>query len=81
MSVCPHLRPPVCFSTVTYAEMNEDSFHQMMEGNDWTYFPLFSDKEFLNEDWPKYTHTESCPAIGNARHGCKSLRYSKYQRN
>ena len=33
-----------------YGEMDEDSFHQMMEGNDWTYYPLFSDKEFLNED-------------------------------
>ena len=35
---------------------------------------LFSDKEFLNEDWHKYTCTESCAAIGNARHGCESLR-------
>ena len=34
-----------------YGEMDEDSFNQMMEGNDWTYSPLFSDKEFLNEDW------------------------------
>ena len=33
-----------------YGDMDEDSFHQMMEGNDWTYSPLFSDKEFLNED-------------------------------
>ena len=57
-----------------YGEMDEDSFHQMMEGNDWTYYPLFSDKEFLNEDWHKYTCIESCAAIGNARHGCKSLR-------
>ena len=56
-----------------YGEMDEDSFHQMMEGNDWTYYPLFSDKEFLNEDWHKYTCIESCAAIGNARHGCKSL--------
>ena len=56
-----------------YVEMDEDSFHQMMEGNDWTYSPLFSDKEFLNEDWHKYTCIESCAAIGNARHGCKSL--------
>ena len=23
-----------------YGEMDEDSFHQMMEGNDWTYYPL-----------------------------------------
>ena len=44
-----------------------------MEGNGWTYSPLFSDKEFLNEDWHKYTCTETCTAIGNARHGCKSL--------
>ena len=46
-----------------YGEMDEDSFHQMMEGNDWTYYPLFSDKEFLNEDWHKYTCIESCAAI------------------
>ena len=46
--------------TTMYGEMNEDSFHQMMEGNDWTYCPLFSDKEFLNEDWHKYTCTETC---------------------
>ena len=57
-----------------YGEMDKDSFHQMMEGNDWTYSPLFSDKEFLNEDWHKYTCIESCAAIGNARHGCESLR-------
>ena len=56
-----------------YGEMDEDIFHQMMEGNDWTYYPLFSDKEFLNEDWHKYTCIESCAAIGNARHGCESL--------
>ena len=53
--------------------MDEDSFHQMMEGNDWTYYSLFSDKEFLNEDWHKYTYIESCAAIGNTRHGCESL--------
>ena len=35
---------------------------------------MFSDKEFLNEDWHKYTCTESCAAIGNARHGCESHR-------
>ena len=35
---------------------------------------MFSDKELLNEDWHKYTCIESCAAIGNARHGCKSLR-------
>ena len=33
----------------------------------------FSDKEFLNGDWHKYTCTETCAAIGNARHGCESL--------
>ena len=49
-----------------YGEMDEESFHRMMEGNDWTYSPLFSDKEFLNEDWHKYTCTETCAAIGNA---------------
>ena len=27
-----------------YGDMDEDSFHQMMEGNDWIYYPLFSDK-------------------------------------
>ena len=45
----------------------------MMEANDWTYYSLFSDKEFLYEDWYKYTSIESCAAIGNARHGCESL--------
>ena len=59
--------------TTMYGDMDEDSFHRMMEGNDWTYSPLFSDKEFLNEDWHKYTCTETCAAIGNARHGCASL--------
>ena len=53
--------------------MDEDSFHQKMEGNDWTYYSLFSDKEFLNEYWHKYTCIESCAAIENARHGCESL--------
>ena len=47
-----------------YGEMDEESFHRMMEGNDWTYSPLFSDKEFLNEDWHKYTCTETYAAIG-----------------
>ena len=56
-----------------YGEMDEESFHRMMEGNDWTYSPLFSDKEFQNEDWHKYTCTETCAAIGNTRHGCESL--------
>ena len=36
--------------TTIYGDMDEDSFHRMMEGSDWTYSPLFSDKEFLNED-------------------------------
>ena len=58
--------------TTMYGEMDEGNFHSMMEGNDWTYSPLFSDKEFLNEDWHKYTCTETCAAIGNARHGCES---------
>ena len=60
------------FETI-YGEMDEDSFHQMMEGNDWTYYPLFRDKEFLNGDWHKYTCIKACAAIGNARHGCESL--------
>ena len=59
--------------TTMYGDMDEDCFHHMMEGNDWTYSPLFSDKEFLNEDWYKYTCTETCTAIGNVRHGCESL--------
>ena len=53
--------------------MDEDNFHQKMEGNDLTYYPLFSDKEFLNEDWHNYTCIESCAAIEDARHGCESL--------
>ena len=56
-----------------YGEMDEESFHGMMDGNDWTYSPLFSDKEFQNDGWHKYTGTETCAAIGDARHGCKSL--------
>ena len=48
----------------------------MMEGNDWTCSPLFSDKEFLNGRWHKYTCTETSAAIGNAGYG-----YSEYQRN
>ena len=58
---------------ILYGEMDEDSFHQKMEGNDLTYYPLFSDKEFLNEDWHNYTCIESCAAIEDARHGCESL--------
>ena len=60
------------FKTV-YAEKNEDSFDQKMEGNDQIHTSMFSDKGFLNEDWHKHTCTESCAAIGNARHGCESL--------
>ena len=56
-----------------YEEKNEDSFDQKMEGNDQIHTSLFSDKVFLNEDWHKHTCTESCAAIGNARHGCESL--------
>ena len=54
--------------------MDEDSFHQKMEVNDWTYYSLLSNKEFLNEDWHNYTCIESCAAIEDARHGCESLR-------
>ena len=53
--------------------MDEDNFHQKMEGNDLTYSSLFNDKEFLNEDWHNYTCIVSCAAIGVARHGCESL--------
>ena len=59
---------------ILYGEIDEDSFHQKMEGSDLTYYPLFSDKEFLNEDWHNYTCIESCAAIEDARHGCESLR-------
>ena len=58
---------------ILYGDIDEDNFHQEMKGNDLTYYPLFSDKEFLNEDWHNYTCIESCAAIGNARHGCKCL--------
>ena len=58
---------------ILYGEMDEDNFHQKMEGNDLTYYPLFSDKEFLNEDWHNYTCIESCAAKEDARHGCNSL--------
>ena len=64
----------ICPFDILYGEMDEDSFHQEMEGNDLTYYPLFSDKEFLNDDWHNYTCIESCAAIEDARHGCKSLR-------
>ena len=43
--------------------MDEESFHRMMEGNDWTYSTLFSDKELQNEDWHKYICSETCAAI------------------
>ena len=56
-----------------YEEKNEDSFYQKMEGSDQIHTSLFSDKVFLNEDWHKHTCTESCAAIGNARHGSESL--------
>ena len=56
-----------------YGEIDEDNFHQKMEGNDLTYYPLFSDKEFLNEDWHNYTCIESCATIEDAKHGCESL--------
>ena len=62
------------YCNILYGEIDEDNFHQEMKGNDLTYYPLFSDKEFLNEDWHNYTCIESCAAIGNARHGCESLR-------
>ena len=58
---------------ILYGDMDEDSFHQKMKGNDLTYYPLFSDKEFFNEDWHNYTCIESCAAIEDARHGCESL--------
>ena len=56
-----------------YEEKNQDSFDHKMEVNDQIHTSLFSDKEFQNEDWHKYTCTESCAAIGNARHKCESL--------
>ena len=56
-----------------YGKMNQESYHKMIEGNDQIDTPLFNDKGLLNEDWNKYTCTESCAAIGNARHGCESL--------
>ena len=56
-----------------YGKMNQESCHKMREGNVQVDTSLFSDMGFLNEDWNKYTCTESCAAIGNARHGCESL--------
>ena len=58
---------------ILYGKMNQESCHKMIEGNDQIDTPLFIDIGFLNEDWNKYTCTESCAAIGNARHGCESL--------
>ena len=58
---------------ILYGKMNQESCHRMIEGNDQIDTSLFSDMGFLNEDWNKYTCTESCAAIGNARHGCESL--------
>ena len=57
----------------TMYEENEDSFDQKMEGIDQIHTSLFRDIVFLNEDWHKQTCTESCAAIGNARHGIESL--------
>ena len=56
---------------ILYGEMDEENFHQKMEGNDLTYY---KNKEFLDEDWHNYTCIESCAAIEDARHGCESLR-------
>ena len=58
---------------VLYGETIQDSCHGMREGNVQIDTSLFSDIGFLNEDWDNYTCTESCAAIGNARHGCESL--------
>ena len=58
---------------ILYGKMNQESCHKMREGNVQIDTSLFSDMGFLNEDWNKYTCTESCAAIGNARHGCESL--------
>ena len=59
---------------ILYGKMNQESYHKMIEGNDQIDTLLFSDMGFLNKDCNKYTCTESCAAIWNARHGCKSLR-------
>ena len=58
---------------ILYGKMDQDSCHKMIESNDQIYTPLLYDKGFLNEDRNKYACTESCAAIGNARHGCKSF--------
>ena len=58
---------------ILYGKMNQESCHKMIEGNDQIDTPLFIDMGFLNKDWNKYICTESCAAIGNARHGSKSL--------
>ena len=66
-----------------YGEMDEDSFLRIMEGNDWTYSPLFSDKEFLNDVWHKYTCTETCACHLEHKAWMRVSwdRYSEYQRN
>ena len=68
---------------ILYGEIDEDNFHQKMESNDLTYYPLFSDKEFLNEDWHNYKCIESCATIEDVRHWMRVSwdRYSEYQRN
>ena len=58
---------------ILYGKMNQESCHMMREGNAQIDTSLFIDMGFHNKDWNKYTCTESCAAIGNARHGCESL--------
>ena len=58
---------------ILYGETNQGGCHIMREGNVQIDTSLFSDMGFLNEDWNKYTCTESCAAIEDARHGCESL--------
>ena len=53
---------------ILYGKTNQESCHKMKEGNVQIDTSLFSDTGFLNEDWNKYTCTESCAATGNARH-------------
>ena len=49
---------------ILYGKMDQEGCHIMIEGNDQIDTPFFSDRGFLNEDWNKYTCTESCAAIG-----------------
>ena len=56
-----------------YGEMDEDSFHQMMEGNDWTYIHCLVIKNSLMRISINTHVLSQCAAIGNARHGCESL--------